>query len=337
MTIENRPFGHTTLGEAVDCYTLINGGMTAEILTYGGILRSLVVPAEDGPRDVVLGFDDIEGYLSQNCFIGAIIGRVANRIGGARFTLGDKTYTLAENDGRNCLHSGLRGFDKRCWDATVQGGVLALSLVSPDGEEGFPGTLNAEVRYSLGDNSLTIEYMAVCDADTPVSLTNHSYFNLNGHNGGLINDHCIRIFSETITETDEEMIPTGNIKSVDGTPFNLRRPVVIGSFGYDNNFILSERPKSALRRAAVLTSGGLRMTCLSTQPGLQFYSGNSLLSGASGKGGVVYGRRTGLCLETQGWPDAVNQDSFPSCILRKGETYRHKTVYRFDYYYPKRT
>ncbi|MCL2343900.1 MAG: galactose mutarotase [Firmicutes bacterium] len=331
MTIEQRPFGKTKAGETVTCYTLRDGGAEAEILTYGGAIRSLRVAAAEGVRDVALGFDSIEAYENQDKFIGALIGRVANRIGGARFTLDGVTYRLPANDGANCLHGGPDGFDKRVWSANTQSGVLSLSLFSPDGDAGFPGNLSVGVDYSLEGGALHIRYVGRCGMSTPLNLTNHCYFNLSGHSAGTIDGHSIQILADAVTEVDAGLIPTGKLLDVAGTPYDLRSPKTIGSFMFDDNFVLSREPQIEPRLAAVLESGGLRMECLTTEPGLQFYSGN-FLNGDVGKGGAVYGRRSGLCLETQFWPDAVNHPDFPSCILRDGAVYVGETVYRFSQY-----
>ena len=340
MTIEKRLFGHTKHGCEVDCYRLENGGIAVEVLTYGGTIRSLTVPAPGGARDVVLGFDDMAGYEAQEGYIGATIGRVGNRIGGAHFILKGTSYAVDANDGPNCLHGGFRGFDKQVWEARLETDALALSLLSPDMDCGFPGNLNVEVRYSLISDALSIGYTAECDADTPVSLTNHCYFNLGGHGSGSIGAHTIQILAEAITQVDGMLIPTGELLDIADTPFDLSKPTIIGSGlsdshpqiaagnGYDHNFVLSHTPRRSLMPVAVLYYSGLTMACLTTQPGLQFYSGNHL-SGASGKGGSIYSKHSGLCLETQAWPDAVNHPGFPDCVLKKGETYRHKTMYAF--------
>ena len=309
MTIEMRPFGKTKSGAAVDCYTLRGGGIEAEILTYGGVIRALRVPAPGGVRDVALGFDTVAAYEAQGAFIGALVGRVANRIFGAKFTLDGVTYQLPRNDGENCLHGGPDAFDKRVWTANTQSGALTLSLFSPDGDCGFPGNLTVWAEYALEDGALRIRYVGRCGADTPLNLTNHCYFNLNGHGAGPINGHSIQIFADT--------------------PLNLRTPQTVGDFAYDHNFILARERRESPRLAAVAESNGLRMACLTTEPGLQFYTGNHL-NGTVGKNGAVYGARAGLCLETQDWPDAVNHPDFPSCILRGGAVYTGETIYQFN-------
>ena len=343
IEIKNRSFGETRDGKRVSCWTLTNdNGMSAEILTYGGILRSLTVPVDGELRDVVLGFDDMAGYEGQDCYMGALVGRVANRVGGARFTLDGKEYPLSANAAPNCLHGGFHGFDKKVWAAQIQNDELALTCTSTDGEEGFPGTLRVKVFYTLGeDNSLTIQYLAESDAPTLVNLTNHSYFNLKGAGEGTVEDHTVQIFADCITENDSNAVPTGTLLRVDATPFDLRHPRLLASglgsdhpqivagAGYDHNFILKNRIDTVLERAAVVECRGLRMECETTQPGVQLYTAN-YLGGQVGKGGRPYLRRGALCLETQNWPDAVNHPDFPSPVLRPGQTYRQNTVYRFS-------
>jgi len=340
MTIEKRLFGYTKDAEQVDCYTLSDCGMIVEVLTYGGTIRSIIVPAADGARDVALGFDSVGDYETRTCYIGALIGRVANRIGNARFSINGKTFFVEKNEGANCLHGGYNGFDRRVWAARTDARALILTLHSPDSDGGFPAELETEVCYSLKDRALTIGYTAVCGADTPVSLSNHCYFNLGGHDSGDVETHSIRIFADAITPVDGALIPTGELLEVSGTPFDLRERSLIGpgltcthpqiaiAGGYDHNFALTSSPYRPLSLAAVVEYGDLSMSCMTTQPGIQFYSGN-FLSGESGKTGAVYKKRSGLCLEPQGWPDAVNKKAFPDCVLRKGDVYSHLTVYSF--------
>ncbi|SBW10898.1 Aldose 1-epimerase [uncultured Eubacteriales bacterium] len=342
IEIKNSSFGKTGAGKPVSCWTLTNdAGMSAEILTYGGILRTLTVPVAGRTRDVVLGFDDMAGYEGQDAYIGAVVGRVANRIGGARFTLDGKEYPLPANRPPNCLHGGVHGFNEKVWAAETQDDALVLSLTSPDGEEGFPGTLRVKVIYALGeDNSLSIEYVAEADAPTPVNLTNHSYFNLKGAGSGTAEDHVVQIFADRINENNDVGVPTGWLMDVEGTPFDLREgrplaegladdhPQMVGGGGYDRNYIMKTSIDGALQRAAVAECAGLRMECLTTQPGLQIYTANYLAT-MTGKGGKAYTRRSALCLETQNWPDAVNHRDFPTSILRPGQTYHQTTIYRF--------
>ena len=343
IQISNKAFGKTKGGKAVSCWTLTNeNGMSAEVLTYGGVLRALTVPVGEEKRDVVLGFDDMAGYEGQDCYIGALVGRVANRIGGARFALDGKEYALAANSGPNCLHGGVHGFHEKIWAAEIQDEALVLTYSSPDGEEGFPGTLRVKVIYTLTeDNALAIEYFAESDSPTLVNLTNHSYFNLKGAGVGTVEDHTVQIFADCITENDSTSVPTGTLLRVDGTPFDLREatllepglasdhPQIVAGAGYDHNFILKNRIDSVLERSAAAECAGLRMECRTTQPGVQLYTAN-YLSGQVGKGKLPYPRRSAFCLETQNWPDAVNHPDFPSPILRPGQTYHHTTVYSFS-------
>ena len=338
------PFGVLPDGRAVECYTLSGGGATCRILTYGGAIQSLTVPDRAGrPVDVALGFDDLAGYLAQDKFIGALIGRYANRIGGSRFSLGGREYPLYPNDGPNHLHGGRVGFDKQVWTVEEAGADhLALSLVSPDGQEGYPGTLRVRVTYSLTEEGLTLDYRATTDRDTLCNLTNHAYFNLSGHDSGTVADHRVRLFAGRYTPTDSGSIPTGEIAPVEGTPMDLRAPVRIGdrmddpfpqlvqAGGYDHNWVVDGAP-GALRPAgeAYAPDTGIGLAVDTTLPGVQFYSGNFLDGCPTGKGGARYGRRSGLCLETQFFPDSPNRPQFPSALLRPGEEYHHQTRYRF--------
>ena len=337
--ISKQPFGVTQTGQKVDLYTLRAGGHTVQVITYGGALRSWLVPGPGGARDIVLGCDTLEQYERQDKYLGALIGRVANRIGGACFDLDGHHYPLAANSGPNCLHGGFRGFDRAVWDAREVDGGLLLTHVSPDGEEGFPGTLTARVSYSLtGDGTLALDYEAVSDRDTLCSLTCHAYFNLLGHAAGTLEGHKVQIFSDAFVEIDENSTPTGALVPVAGTPFDLRRPtpltqglgqshpqLALGG-GYDHSFVLHHRPAAGLAPAALAAGGGLVLECMTTQPGLQLYTAN-YLDGEPGKGGVRYGPRSAFCLEAQGWPDAVHHEGFPSVVLRAGEVYRQRTVY----------
>lgn len=329
MTIERRPFGVTKSGQAVCCYTLSDGEMSAEVLSYGGTLRCLRVPAPEGIRDVVLGFDSVGDYERQGGYVGALIGRVCNRIGGAGFSLDGRRCRLPANEGSNCLHGGFNGFDKRVWEAGTRGDVLTLTLFSPGGDQGFPGNLTVWAEYSLAGGALKIRYCARCGEDTPLGLTSHCYFNLNGHDAGAVDGHEIQIFAGAVTETDAALIPTGKLLAVEGTPLDLREMRPVGGLVCDSNFVLAHAARGEPCLAAALQSGGLRMECLTTEPGLQFYTGHGL-SGEAGKGGAIYGSRAGLCLESQPWPDAVNHENFPSCVLRDGAVFSSETVYRFS-------
>jgi aldose 1-epimerase len=340
-------FGKTTAGEEVELYTLKNAkGMQATITNYGGIVTSLKTPDRSGVYDdVVLGFDSIDGYLKEHPYFGALIGRYGNRIAKGRFTLNGVQYKLAQNNGENSLHGGIKGFDKRVWTAREVSGsepVLELTYVSKDGEEGYPGTLTTRVTYTLTDNNeLKIDYLATTDKDTVLNLTNHSYFNLAGD--GQVLDHEISIAADRFTPVDAGLIPTGELKSVEGTPFDFRKSTPIGARinsndeqitrgkGYDHNFVLNGEAGS-LRQAARVKEAktGRVMEVLTTEPGVQFYTGNFLDGSLTGKGGKVYAHRTGFCLETQHFPDSPNQPKFPSTVLKPGAEYRSTTVYRFS-------
>lgn len=344
--MEHKPFGQTAEGEKVDLYTLTNpNGMEAAISTYGGIVVSLKTPDRSGKLgDVVLGFDDLKGYLGASPYFGALVGRYGNRIAKGKFSLDGVEYTLAKNNGENSLHGGLRGFDKRVWTAKeVSPESLELSYFSKDGEEGYPGNLSATVTYTLTDNNeLKIDYSATTDKDTVLNLTNHSYFNLAGEGEGDILGEMVMINADRFTPTDSGLIPTGELRSVEGTPFDFRKPHAIGerinstdeqivmAKGYDQNFVLN-RTGNGLELAARVTDPktGRVMEVLTTQPGLQFYSSNFLDGTIHGKGGKVYGPRAAFCMETQHFPDSPNHPSFPSTELKPGERYQTTTMYRF--------
>lgn len=349
MAVERAYFGTTAEGDTIETFTLRNaGGMAVEVITYGGIITSLSTPDREGTMaDIVLGFDALEPYLAQPPYFGALIGRYGNRIGGARFTLDGRTYMLAANDGPNHLHGGVRGFDKVVWsgepfeNATDRGVVLRYT--SPDGEEGYPGTLAVQVTYTLTDaNELAVDYLATTDAATPVNLTQHSYFNLAGAGHGTILDYELMIAASSYTPVDTTLIPTGEIAPVESTPFDFRTPTAIGARidaddaqiraggGYDHNWVL-DRSGTGMELAArvVHPASGRTLEVRTTEPGLQFYAGNFLDGTITGKGGLVYAYRGGFCLETQHYPDSPNQPSFPSTILRPGEEYRTRTVFAF--------
>lgn len=345
MKENRRLFGYMPDGTPVEELTLRNGGLTCRIITYGGAVRSLEVPDQAGnPVDVALGFDRLEDYRAQDKYMGALVGRYANRIGGARFTLNGETYQLAANDGENSLHGGSAGFDKRVWTVErLTKDSVSLSLMSPDGEEGYPGALAAAVTYTLAFGGLDIEYRARCDKDTVCSLTNHSYFNLSGHDSGPVTGQHIRIFSTHYTPVGPGLIPTGEIAPVKGTPMDLWEEQEIGdrinapfeqlkiAGGFDHNWAVLNWD-GALRPVVRVWSPdtGIMMETSTTLPGVQFYAGNFLGGCPAGKGGAVYTDRCGLCLEAQFFPDSPNQPGFPSCVLKAGEEYRYKTVYRFD-------
>jgi aldose 1-epimerase len=350
MDVGKRAFGKTADGEAVDLYTLTNGrGVQAQITNYGGIVVSLLVPDREGALDdVVLGFDTLDEYLQHNPFFGCVVGRYGNRIADGRFTLDGVEYVLAQNDGQNHLHGGIKGFDKVVWRARPiqdQGSVgLELSYLSSDGEEGYPGNLSVTVVYTLSqDNALSIDYAATTDKATVVNLTNHSYFDLAGAGSGDILGHELMINADRFTPVSAALIPTGELRSVDGTPFDFRRPTPIGARidqdneqlrfggGYDHNWVLN-RAAGSLGLAARLyePATGRVMEVHTTEPGMQFYTGNVMPASFPGKGGRTYIRRGGLCLETQHFPDSPNQPKFPSTVLRPGGRYCTTTVFRFS-------
>src|SRR5439155_1449055 len=334
-------------------------GMEARVLDYGGIVVSVRVPDRHGRfDDVVLGYDSLADYLRSSPYFGAIIGRYGNRIAGGRFTLDGKTYTLAKNNGPNHLHGGLKGFDKVVWDAAPFQGADSVGLVfrytSPDGEEGYPGTVRATVTYTLTDrNELIFDYHATTDRATLVNLTQHSYFNLAGDGKGDILGHVVTLDADRFTPVDSTLIPTGEIRSVGGTPFDFRTPTPTGARidqddeqlrygrGYDHNFVLNKGGTgtggtggegAALTLAARVyePGSGRVMEIHTTEPGLQFYSGNFLDGTLRGKQGVVYRHRYGFAMETQHLPDSPNKPNFPSTTLRPGAQYRLRTVHKFD-------
>lgn len=330
-------------GEPVQLYTLTNAqGAEARITNYGGIVVSLTVPDRDGNlADVVLGFDTLDGYLGKHPHFGALIGRYGNRIGKARFALNGVEYTLAKNNGENHLHGGIRAFDMLVWKAKeAPGESLELSRLSPDGEEGYPGNLSTTVTYSLTDNNeLKIDYSASTDRDTIVNLTNHSYFNLAGQGEGDILAHQVTILADRFTPIDKGLIPTGELRHVEGTPFDFRTPQAIGARidgpdeqlqfggGYDHNWVLN---RSEVAAKVTEPNSGRVMEVLTTEPGLQLYTGNFLNGTIQGKAGKVYPRRAAFCMETQHFPDSPNKPDFPSVVLKPGERYRTTTVYRFS-------
>jgi aldose 1-epimerase len=345
-SLDRAPFGNVD-GKQIDLYTLTNAnGMVAKIMNYGAILTELDVPDRNGKLDdVVLGFDNLAGYLHKEPYFGAIVGRVGNRIAAGRFTLDGKTYQLATNDGKNHLHGGVKGFDKVVWDAKIASDAnspaVELSYLSKDGEEGYPGNCSVRVVYGLtNSNELTITYTVTTDQDTPVNVTNHSYFNLGGPEKGGILDHVIMIDADRYTPVDSGLIPTGELKAVAGTPMDFRQATRIGEHikevggnpvGYDHNYVINGGG-GALAPVATVTEpkSGRVMYVTSTEPGVQFYSGNFLDGTLTGKKGVVYNQYWGLALETQHFPDTPNQPNFPTDILKAGQTYHSETVYRFS-------
>jgi len=343
-------FGKMKDGQPVGLYTLTNtGGMEVAITNYGGIVVSIKAPDRSGKfADVVLGFDTFDAYLNNTPFFGALVGRYGNRIAKARFTLDGHEYHLAANDNGNTLHGGLKGFDKRLWNAkdvsTKEVPALELTYLSKDGEEGFPGNLSVTVTYSLTPkNELKIDYAATTDKDTVLNLTNHSYFNLAGQGEGDILSHLMMINGDRFTPVDATLIPTGELKSVAGTPLDFRKPTAIGARidaddqqikfgrGYDHNFVLNRKGGELILAARVTEpSSGRVLEVLTTQPGLQFYTGNFLDGTIHGKVGKVYPRRSAFCMETQRFPDSPNQPQFPTTVLKPGKHFQSTTVFRFS-------
>jgi len=348
--ITEEAYGTMPDGTPVKIFTLRNAaGMQVRAISYGAILVSITAPGR-GARgaDVVLGHDSLDGYLNRSRFFGALVGRYGNRIGGGQFTLDGRTYTLARNNGPNHLHGGVRGFDKVVWEGSVNKQVGAPTAVtftrtSPDGEEGYPGTLTVRVTYTLTQqNELRIDYHATTDKPTVVNLTNHSYFNLAGEGSGDILDHRVTIDADSYTPVDAGQIPTGEIAPVIGTPFDFTKEIAIGAridadhaqlrigTGYDHNFVLRRTGPGLVHAVRVLDpSSGRTMDVSTTEPGVQFYTGNKLDGSYNGKGGHGYGKRSAFCLETQHFPDSPNKPAFPSTVLRPGQEYRSTTVYAF--------
>lgn len=352
MSIEKEPFGTTPDGQNVDMYTLKNSsGVTAKIITYGGIVVSLTVPDRNGEMaDILLGHDTLKGYLNRdtNPYFGALIGRYGNRIGKGKFTLDGNEYTLAANNGENHLHGGLDGFDRRVWKAdaftTEDTAVLKLHYVSADMEEGYPGKLKVTVTYTLADaDELRIDYEATANKPTICNLTNHMYFNLAGQGDGDILNHELMINADNFTPVDEGLITTGEIKPVKGTPMDFTKPAKIGSRidanfdqlkyggGYDHNWVLNKKGDEMSLAAKVdEPTTGRVMEIWTVEPGVQFYAGNFLDGTITGKDGKAYKHRYGFCLETQHYPDSPNKPNFPSVVLRPGEVYKTTTIHKFS-------
>lgn len=337
VNISERHFG-TADGQDVSLYTLTNEhGFEVSITNFGGAVVTLKAPDRSGLfADVVLGYETLEEYVQNPRYFGGLIGRHANRIGLGKFSLSESVAQLTQNNGVNHLHGGAKGFDKRVWKVVAYTTSLQLEYFSPDGEEGYPGNLTARVTYSLSaENELQIDYEATTDRETIVNLTNHSYFNLAGR--GDILGHELTLHAGAFTPVSQELIPTGEIKSVADTPMDFRRGKPIGTDleaagGYDHNFVLNNFAGSLQPAARLYEPGSGRvLEIFTTEPGIQFYSGNFLDGTLSGKGGAVYHKYTGLCLEPQHFPDAPNHPNFPSTVLRPGETYRHTSVYRFSH------
>ena len=344
--LAKRVFGQMPDGKPVESFTLTNAnGIEVTAIPYGAIITSLKTPDRSGrPGDIVLGFDSLDGYLKEHPYFGAIVGRYGNRIAKGQFTLDGRTYPLAKNNGPNHLHGGIKGFDKVLWTAAAVGAnAVAFSRTSADGEEGYPGNLKVRVTYTLTDkNELIVDYLATTDKATPVNLTQHSYFNLSAGKSADILGHELVINADRYTPVDATLIPTGELAPVEGTPFDFRKPVAIGKRidqdhpqlangkGYDHNWVLNRSGAGPQLAARVLDpASGRTLEVRTTEPGMQFYAGNFLDGTLKGKGGQVYGRRSGFCLETQHYPDSPNQPKFPSTILKPGQEYKSQTVFTF--------
>jgi len=344
--ISRQSFGNTPDGTSVDLFTLRNSrGAEVKILTYGGIVQSFIVPDKNGKMgDVVLGHDNMEGYLKASPFFGCLVGRYGNRIARGKFTLSGKEYTLAQNNGPNAIHGGKKGFDKVVWQpkilATPEGPALALHYVSKDGEEGYPGNLDITATYTFtDDNALRLDYTATTDKDTIVNLTQHSYFNLAGK-GDVLN-YEVMIDADKTTPVDSTLIPTGELRPVQGTPFDFRKPTRIGARiddddeqlkigkGYDHNWVINKRPGELKLAARVHEpTTGRVLEVLSTEPGLQFYTGNHLDGKIVGKGGWAYKSRDAFCMEPEHFPDSPNHPELPSFVLKPGEVYKNTIIYK---------
>lgn len=349
--MKKEPFGKTEAGEQVDIYTLTNkNGMEATITNFGGIVVSLKAPDRNGKMDdVVLGYDKLDGYLTNKAYFGALIGRYGNRIAHGQFKLGGSTYNVPKNDGDNSLHGGNTGFNKRVWTGKdvsgANGQALELTYLSKDGEEGYPGNLSVKVVYTLTDqNELKIDYSATTDKETVLNLTNHSYFNLAGQGNGDILGHELTLRADRFTPVDKTLIPTGELRPVKGTPFDFTKPTAIGARidaddeqikfgkGYDHNWVLNSGGKGGVTLAAEAyePKSGRVLQVLTDQPGIQFYTGNFLDGSITGKGGKVYNHRFAFCLETQHFPDSPNHPSFPSTTLKAGQHYHTVTIFKFS-------
>lgn len=349
MAIEKNFFGTMPDGKKTYLYLLKNtNGMKVGISTYGGTIVSLQIPNKNNELiDMALGYDSLKDYLNGNSFFGSLIGRFGNRIEYGKFTLNKKEYKLAQNDGNHHLHGGIKGFDKVVWNSTIadnKPNTLELSYLSIDGEEGYPGNLTAKVTYTLTeDNAIEINYSAVSDKDTIINLTNHTYFNLSGHSSGNVLNQKLMINADSFTVNDEFSIPTGEIKSVSGTPMDFRKLTPIGENinndyeqiifgkGYDHNWVLNTNGSDKKIAAQVIDeNSGIAMEVYTTSPGIQFYSGNFLDGSDMGKNNIIYKYRNGFCLETQFFPNSINCSSFPSPLFKAGEEFQHRTIYKFS-------
>jgi aldose 1-epimerase len=349
--VEKRSFGKTPEGDAIDLYVLKNkNGVEADVITFGATLVSLKTPDRSGNMaDVVLGYKDLDGYVNDKAYLGATVGRYANRIANGKFTLEGKTYQIPKNNGENSLHGGTKGFNKCLWTAhevnSPNGQAVRFSYVSKDGEEGFPGNLKVDVTYSLSnDNALRIEYAATTDKTTVLNLTNHAYFNLAGEGSGDILGHELTLHADRFTPVSSTLIPTGELRAVKGTPFDFTTAHSIGERieqddeqlkfgkGYDHNWVLNDGKgaASALAAEAHDPKSGRVLQISTTEPGIQFYTGNFLDGSIQGKSGAAYNRRNAFCLETQHFPDSPNHPDFPSTVLKPGQRFHSVTIYKFS-------
>ncbi len=339
-------FTSTRDGKTTELFTLKNSsGMEVSLTNYGATIVSIHTPDKNGKMaDVILGYDSIQGYYNGGAFFGCAVGRYANRIAKAAFTLNGKTYKLAANNGPNSLHGGKFGFNKYVWDAKQNGNSVEFKMTSKDGDEGYPGTVNVTLTYTLTDsNELKLDYTASTDQATVINLSNHAYFNLGGIGSGTILNHKMQIFGDAITPVDSTLIPTGTYMKVKGTAFDFLEPHTLGERidadeeqikfggGYDHNYVIKEKDDRELKKTAEVTEpvSGRVMTVFTTQPGVQLYCGNFLNGNEKGKG-VTYGHRTGFCLETQHFPDSPNQPQFPPVVLQPGEKWESQTIYKFS-------
>lgn len=344
MSITTKSFGKTKDGVEVTLYTITNkNGLSVSAIDYGANIVSLMVPDQSGNLDdIVLGFDDVAAYEVNGCFFGAFIGRHGNRIGQAKFELNGKTYQLEKNDGENNLHGGTPGYHQVMYQASAADNSITFTRVSPDMEQGYPGNLDISLTYTLTDeNELKLDYVTKSDQDTLCNLTNHSYFNLKGHKGGEITDHLVTIKANGFTGTSDDLIPDGSIVDVTDTPMDFRKPRRIAddidseykplvlAGGYDHNFVL-DKPEGSYEKVAEVTeeTSGRKMEVYTDLPGMQLYSGN-FIQKEEGKEGHTYTKRTGICFETQYFPNSINVPEFTSCVLKKGETFHSTTVYKF--------
>lgn len=340
VNISSEYFGTTSDGQDIKLFTMTNQNkMTIRVISYGAIVKDILVPDRDGNiADVNLGFDNIEDYEQRNDpYCGAVCGRVTNRIAGAKFTLDGKEYNLAQNDGTNHLHGGVKGFNKVVWNGSINGSKVELTYTSPDGEENYPGEVSVKLTYELtNDNSLILDYTATTNKATPINLTNHCYFNLNGQGSPNIDDHVLTIHADSYTVQDKAFIPSGEIAKVEGTLYDFRKPERLGDrlssiddgIGLTINYCVGESGKMKTSARVEHPPSGRVLEVSSTEPGLQSYT-SYFLDNVKGKGGAIYKQFSAICLESQHYADSVNHDNFPNVIIRPGETYRQTSIYKF--------